>query len=95
MKIIKIRAGMCPEYEILVTDAPVEVIEKQLRINCIREENDIYIKEPYDYAIKKGYTVDFIEDDYFDDDNVDHFLDWYDYYSDSYEGDEVDYEDYK
>jgi hypothetical protein len=82
INIIKITAGMIPECEIIVTNAPIEVVEIQLRINCAREENGKPIDNPYDYVEQKGFTVDCIEDtDFFDEDKIDHFLDWYDYYT--------------
>ena len=82
INIIKIRAGMIPECEIIITNAPIEVVEIQLRINCVREENGKPIDNPYNYVEQKGYTVDYIEDThFFDEDKIDHFLDWYDYYT--------------
>lgn len=82
INIIKITAGMMPECEIIVTNAPIEVVEIQLRINCVREEKGELIDNPYDYVELRGFTVDYIEDtDFFDEDKIDHFLDWYDYYT--------------
>ena len=82
INIIKITAGMMPECEIIVTNAPVDLVEVQLRINCVREETGKPIDNPYDYVELKGYTVDYVEDtDFFDEDKIDHHLDWYDYYS--------------
>ena len=73
---------MMPECEIIVTNAPVEDIEKQLIINCEKEENGKPIDNSYDYVEQKGYTIDLIDDtDFFDEDKIDHHLDWYDYYS--------------
>lgn len=84
INIIKITAGMMPECEIIVTNAPIEVVEIQLSINCTREEKGEPIDNPYDYVELRGYTVDYIEDtDFFDEDKIDHFLDWYDYYTQS------------
>ena len=82
INIIKITAGMMPECEIIITNAPIEIVEIQLRINCVREENGKPIDNPYNYVEQKGYIVDYIEDtDFFDEDKIDHFLDWYDYYT--------------
>ena len=50
MNIIKITAGMMPECEMIITNAPIEVVEIQLRINCAREENGKPIDNPYDYV---------------------------------------------
>lgn len=82
INIIKITSGMMPECEIIITNAPIEVVEIQLRINCVREEKGEPIDNSYDYVELRGYTVDYIEDtDFFDENKIDHFLDWYDYYT--------------
>ena len=84
--VIKITAGMMSDYEIVKTNAPFELWERQLRILCYMEECCQDIPSPaYEYILSKGYYIEELsnQDDNieFDEDKIDHFLDWYDYYT--------------
>ena len=54
---IKITAGMTQEFEIIWTDAPNELIEKQLTYNGKMEIEGKIIKNPYGIIEENGYTV--------------------------------------
>ena len=54
---IKITAGMTQEFEIMWTDAPNELIEKQLTYNGKMETEGKIIKNPYGIIEENGYTV--------------------------------------
>jgi len=57
MVTVKIYAGMTGEYEVIETDAPISLIEEQLRrINELEEEGRI-VKNPYDLLENEGYQV--------------------------------------
>ena len=54
---IKITARMTQEFEIIWTDAPNELIEKQLAYNGKLETEGKVIDNPYGIVEENGYTV--------------------------------------
>lgn len=54
---IKITAGMTQEFEIIWTDAPNELIEKQLAYNGKLETEGKVIDNSYGIIEENGYTV--------------------------------------
>lgn len=82
---IKITAGMTMEYEIISTNAPDDVIEKQLKENSCLEEEGEAINNPYEVIEAMGYKAICIgsQDDFDFDDlkemNVEAEFDYYDY----------------
>lgn len=59
-RVIKFISGMTDEYEIIRTDAPKNVIEKQLIDTVTKEEHGETIKNPYGIIEEAGYNVEFI-----------------------------------
>lgn len=56
-RVIKLYAGMVPEFEIISTNAPDSVIEANLRFINICEEKGEPIEEPYTIIKSMGYEV--------------------------------------
>lgn len=54
---IKITAGMTQDFEIIRTDAPNELIERQLVYNGKLETEGKVIDNPYGIVEENGYTV--------------------------------------
>ena len=54
---VKITSGMMQEFEIIWTDAPNELIEKQLSHNGKLETEVNVIDNPYGLIEENGYTV--------------------------------------
>lgn len=82
-KIVKIYGGMDFEFELIKTNAPKELVEKQIKINCKKMENGEYIDNSYDYLEKNGYSVEFIgshDTCDLEDFDIDYSLDMYDYW---------------
>lgn len=79
-RMIKITAGMTGEFEIISTNAPDQLIEKQLKDNIKREENLKPIENPYGIIEKEGYTVNLIGCHSIDEEpTIDKEFDYYDY----------------
>lgn len=82
---IKITAGMTMEYEIISTNAPDDVIEKQLKENSRLQEEGEAINNPYEVIEAMGYKAICIgsHDDFDSDDlkemNIEAEFDYYDY----------------
>lgn len=78
-----ITAGCNEEFEVIRTDAPKEVIEIQIKLNCYNEEYGKVIENPYGILESEGYTVEIIgnQDTMKEPSNVERY-DWYDYYND-------------
>lgn len=83
-RIIKIRAGMTYDFEIIKTNASDALIKAQLMYISTCEENGDEIKEPYGIIEAMGYTVESIgcQDDIDFDEletmNIDTEFDYYD-----------------
>lgn len=79
---IKIVAGMMGEYEIIRTNAPDEVIEKQLANTNQMQENGKEIADTYGFIKAEGYICNILgcQDD-FDEEQliIDKDFDYYDY----------------
>ena len=82
---IKITAGMTMEYEIISTNAPDDVIEKQLKENSKLQEERETINNSYEVIEAMGYKAICIgsQDDFNSDDlkeiNIEAEFDYYDY----------------
>ena len=73
---------MSEEYEVIRTDAPNELIEEQLRLNCKREMEGETVQS-YDLLEEKGYTVELVGSHMSVHDmpsGIDATFDWLDYY---------------
>lgn len=83
MRNVKITAGMTQEFEVIKTNAPSDLIEKQLMFNADLEYHGYTIDNPYGMLEENGYSVQLItssdEEFYFD---CEETYDWYDYYED-------------
>ena len=81
-RIICFTAGMMEDFEVIKTNAPDELIEEQLRINCKKEVDGEVIDEEFDLLEEKGYVVELVgSSDSLDEiPEVDKTFDWYDYY---------------
>lgn len=80
-RVVKIYAGMAPEYEVIRTNAPDEDIETQMALINYMEEYGYSIDNPYDYLERKGYFVIVLgsHDDFWDKElNEDGSFDYYD-----------------
>ena len=79
---IKITAGMTSEYEIIWTNAPDEVIERQLANTSQLQENGKEIADTYGFIKAEGYICNILgcQDD-FDEEQpiIDKNFDYYDY----------------
>ena len=58
MRTIKIYAGMTGEFEAIRTNAPDNVIEKQLSLVCEELENSGECENPYSLIEEMGYSVE-------------------------------------
>lgn len=83
MRNVKFTAGMTQEFEVIKTNAPSDLIEKQLMFNADLEYHGYAIDNPYGMLEENGYSVQLItssdEECYFD---CEETYDWYDYYED-------------
>jgi hypothetical protein len=83
MYTVNIYAGMTGDYQVIRTDAPKELIEKQLQHNNELEEKCETIDNPYSLLEQKGYAVELVcsSDDSIDiyTIEIDFELDYYDY----------------
>lgn len=74
--------------EIIITNAPLEKMEEQLRILCKQEKNGEVEENVYRFLEENGYTVHcelcpWIEEEYEElEPHITDRLDWYDYYED-------------
>lgn len=78
---VKITSGMLPEYEIIRTDAPDDVIQEQLKYIIEIENAGGVVDEPYGILESKGYKVVLLGcQDNFDDGEpkIDVWFDYYD-----------------
>lgn len=81
---IKITAGMTMEYEIISTNAPDDVIEKQLEKNSRLQEDGKTINNPYEVIEAMGFKVNCLgcQDDFDSEDMetaiIDSEFDYYD-----------------
>lgn len=79
---IKITAGMTMEYEIISTNAPDKLIDRQLAENSRKQENGERILNPYGIIMANGYVVNILgsQDDLDSNEIVaDAEFDYYDY----------------
>lgn len=81
MKVVKITAGMTMEFEVISTDAPMDIIEEQLTVNSARQDEGMEISNPYDIIEEYGYVVNILgcQDDFDNDIAIDEEYDYYDY----------------
>lgn len=83
MQTIKLYSGMTGEYEVIRTNAPITLLEKQLRINNKLQDNNQLINDPYVLLTSKGYKVELvascIDSIELDTLQIDHELDYYNY----------------
>lgn len=83
-RMICFTAGMMPMFEVIMTDAPDEIIEEQLRTNCEKRLSQEVISRIYELMEEQGYIVQMIGNEASMreiPDEVDRFFDWCDYYS--------------
>lgn len=59
MQTVKLYAGMMGEYEVIKTNAPRELIERQLIVNNVKEEHGEEI-DPYILLEQNGYIVELV-----------------------------------
>lgn len=81
MRIIKITSGCLGEYELIRTDAPDELIHRQLSENVHKEEAGQVIEDAYSLLTQNGYTVELVSSHMYSDEEVeaDTYFDYYDY----------------
>lgn len=83
MQTIKLMAGMTNEYEIIKTDAPINLINQQLRQNNeLQESLKAGYFDPYLLLTESGYEVEIIgcQDDFDQQEiEIDIELDYYNY----------------
>lgn len=82
-RVIKFISGMTDEYEIIRTDAPKNVIEKQLIDIVTKEEHGETIENPYGIIEEAGYNVEPISSNIdsieISDNEISEIYDYYDY----------------
>lgn len=80
-RVVKITAGMTTEFEVISTDAPMEIIEEQLTVNSARQDEGMEINNPYDIIEEYGYVVNILgcQDDFDNDIAIDEEYDYYNY----------------
>lgn len=58
LRLIHIQGGMCDDGFFVLTDAPDEILEKQIRINAVLELSDgVEVKDDFSFVKEKEYTV--------------------------------------
>ena len=88
--IYELYAGMSgDDTEIVITNAPLEIMEEQLRILCKQEELGEVEENVYRYLEENGYIIykseikyDLINNSDLEEDDITYRLDWCDYYED-------------